>query len=233
MRTFCMMACAVAACAIGAMLGGCGGGAGSRAGAEFVLVYLKTGPTKPSPEQSKEVFAGHMANMKRLADEGKLIIAGPFARPRDKSWRGIFVFDTPSVEAAKAWTATDPGVVSGVFATEMRAMRASPSLRRVLELEKALPKTETEPGKPPANIRGYVMVTAEDAETAEIAIAASRFAGRVVWCGRFGDAAGGGVFVLDAEKAEEVAGELMGFGVDGWWSTTSLMGLPAEARELP
>jgi uncharacterized protein YciI len=216
-------------CVLGAMLGGCSGSA--RASADYVMVYLKTGPAHPPTEEQREIFKGHMANMHRLADEGKLLIAGPFDRPRDRTWRGIFVLDTPSVETAREWTGTDPGVKSGVFVTEMRALRASPALRRAVELEKQMPKAEAKPGEPPPNIRAYVMVTADDADAARVVIGASRLADTVVWCGRFGDGAGG-VFVLDAAKVGDVEGELLGFGLDGWWSTKALMGLPEEARVL-
>src|SRR5689334_13059942 len=54
---------------------------------DMMLVYLKTGPN----QLTEENFKGHMANMHRLADAGVLIIGGPFASPRDKTWRGIFV----------------------------------------------------------------------------------------------------------------------------------------------
>ena len=45
----------------------------------FVLVVLKTGPTKvPAGAERDEMFKGHFANMNRLAAEGKLAFAGPF-----------------------------------------------------------------------------------------------------------------------------------------------------------
>ncbi len=46
----------------------------------YVFVILKTGP-KDAAIKGKDraaIFAGHMANIKRLADEGKLAVAGPF-----------------------------------------------------------------------------------------------------------------------------------------------------------
>ena len=47
---------------------------------KYVLVILRTGPTPVADaEQRKAMFAGHMANIQRLAREGKLAVAGPFA----------------------------------------------------------------------------------------------------------------------------------------------------------
>ena len=48
---------------------------------------------------------GHMANINRLAEEGKLISAGPF-----EGGGGIFILNTTSIDEAKQWLSTDPGV---------------------------------------------------------------------------------------------------------------------------
>ncbi|WP_339941750.1 hypothetical protein, partial [Undibacterium luofuense] len=43
----------------------------------YVMVILKTGPNKiPAGKERDAMFAGHFANMKRLAAEGKLMVAG-------------------------------------------------------------------------------------------------------------------------------------------------------------
>jgi uncharacterized protein YciI len=70
----------------------------------FTLVYLKTGPAVDLSTQTRqEIFQGHMANIQRLAKEGPLVIAGPFNKPADRTWRGIFVLATPDRAAAEAW----------------------------------------------------------------------------------------------------------------------------------
>jgi hypothetical protein len=54
-------------------------GADERGMHRYVLVILKTGPTRvPDGEARKAMFAGHFANMKRLSKAGKLVLAGPF-----------------------------------------------------------------------------------------------------------------------------------------------------------
>jgi uncharacterized protein YciI len=206
--------------------------------AKYVLVYLKTGPESANKtrEQSAEVFKGHMANMKRLADEGKLVIAGPFSKPRDKAWRGIFLFDVATVEEAQALTATDPGVIAGVFVAEAHGVIGAASLRKTSEFDRQLLAAQGEktpaPGEPPPNIRPYVMLTASDAARASKALAHSALADKVIYSVRFTDASGG-VFVLDAKTVDEVLPSVSEkdagpFGLDGWYSTASLMKLPRE-----
>lgn len=219
---------------------------------DMMLVYLKTGPNSASqtPEQREEIFKGHMANMKRLADAGILLIAGPFDHPNDPSWRGIFLLDLPSIQVARLPVDTDPGVKAGVFTPEFRPIKASISLRHVKELEAAMlaknaqgtqpPAPSNDATKPPPNIRGYVMITADDAAAVKAALAKSGLADKVVWCAKFsrkGDK--GAVVVVDALKVEDVqaaldnAGVSAGLGLDSWWSTASLTGLEPAAHKLP
>ena len=56
-------------------------GADERGMRPYVLVILKSGPTPvPKGEQRDAMFAGHFANIERLAKEGKLVLAGPFEK---------------------------------------------------------------------------------------------------------------------------------------------------------
>ena len=80
----------------------------------YVLGILEKGP-KWSPEvtpESTEIQKGHMANIGRLANEKKLILAGPLAS-EGGDMRGIFVFDTDKLADAEAWCNTDPAVQAG------------------------------------------------------------------------------------------------------------------------
>jgi uncharacterized protein YciI len=74
---------------------------------KFTFVFLNKKPDaeKITPEESKKIMDGHMANINRLASEGKLISAGPF-----EGGGGIFILNTTSVEDAKLWLSTDPGI---------------------------------------------------------------------------------------------------------------------------
>lgn len=196
------------------------------ADADYVFVYLKTGPSSATntPAQKQEIFKGHMANMNRLADERKLIIAGPYAKPADPSWRGLFLFDTPSIDEARKFVATDPGVVAGEFVAECISLRATARLREFYDIFRAedakRSATPRDPTQPPP-IRAYVIVTAKDAGKAEAALKSRQFDAPVIWWGRFADSTDpGGVYVIDAKEPGDIRA-MLGDGpwvVDGWWS---------------
>jgi len=88
----------------------------------YVLGILEKGEkwTPEVTEETKKIQAGHMANIQRLAEEKKLILAGPLAQEAG-DMRGIFVFDTDKLEDAKKWCDTDPAVQSGRL--KVRLMR--------------------------------------------------------------------------------------------------------------
>lgn len=89
----------------------------------YYLGLLVRGP-KFSPEDSPErqkIQAGHMANIQRLADTGKLAAAGPFTD--DLDLRGIFVFRTASMEEALELTNSDPAVQAGRLAIKLYAWK--------------------------------------------------------------------------------------------------------------
>ena len=81
----------------------------------YVLVLLTTGNTDIKDKAARDsVFAGHMKNIKRLAADGKLAVAGPFEK-NTLNYRGLYVFNTASVEDAKVMVASDPAVQAGIF----------------------------------------------------------------------------------------------------------------------
>jgi uncharacterized protein YciI len=115
-------------------------GADERGMRNYVLVILKTGPTPvPAGPARDEMFRGHFANMKRLADEGKLAVAGPFADQGD--WRGLFIFAVDTPEEAERLVSTDPVVKSGEMTAEYHKLYASAALMSVPGIhEKIAPK---------------------------------------------------------------------------------------------
>jgi uncharacterized protein len=64
-----------------------------------------------------ELQRGHLANMGRLHEEGKLILAGPFLD--DTDLRGIAIFDSDSVEAVRGYWVEDPAVKAGTLRVEV------------------------------------------------------------------------------------------------------------------
>ncbi|MBS0198790.1 MAG: hypothetical protein JSR77_18745 [Planctomycetes bacterium] len=212
------------------LLGGCASRELSGGNERYTLVYLTTGPATPSAEDRKAIFAGHMANIQRLADERKLVIAGPFNKPANPAWRGIFVFDVATVVEADAIVATDPGIMSGVFSHESYTFKSVSDLRKVPKFERELnaAKGEAQRQDPAANIRGYVMVKAEDARRMQGALIDSHLSDKIIWWGR-ADSGRFAVFVIDSANADEVRAALSAPGIDsgpfvadGWWASKSL-----------
>ena len=120
-------------------------GADERGMRPYVLVVLKTGPTPVTdPEKRKAMFAGHFANMERLGQEGKLVLAGPFEKNAD-GWRGLFVFAVPDVEQARALVATDPVVSNGEMVPEFHPWYGTAAVMAINEIHPKL-----QPPKPAA-----------------------------------------------------------------------------------
>jgi uncharacterized protein YciI len=87
----------------------------------YFLALLEKGPAW-APGESPEVLAlqeGHMANIRRLAAEGKLVLAGPFEDAGDL--RGLFVLDAASIEEARALCDSDPAIAAGRLRAEIHA----------------------------------------------------------------------------------------------------------------
>lgn len=107
-------------------------GADERGMRPYVLVILKTGPTPvPKGPQRDAMFKGHFANIQRLADAGKLALAGPFDGV--DGWRGMFIFAVKDIDEARQLTATDPVIASGEMVAEYHSYYGSAALMQVNE----------------------------------------------------------------------------------------------------
>ena len=98
----------------------------------YVLVLIYRGPTTfESDEENAAMQRAHLANNARLYAEGKLILAGPF---RDKTdLRGIFLFDSESVEEVAGWCNQDPGIRSGWLRVEIHQRFPEAGDRNIVE----------------------------------------------------------------------------------------------------
>lgn len=114
-------------------------GADERGMRSYVLVVLKTGPVQvPSGEKRTEMFAGHMANIQRLADEEKLVFAGPLDGV--DGWRGIFILATPDIATAKTHVDTDPVIINGEMVAEYHVLYGSAGLMLINEISRKISK---------------------------------------------------------------------------------------------
>jgi uncharacterized protein YciI len=83
------------------------------------IAFLVRGE-KWTPErtlQTEAIQKAHLANIGRLAEMKKLVVAGPFGD--NGNLRGIFVFRVNSLEEARSLTLTDPAVQAGRLALDL------------------------------------------------------------------------------------------------------------------
>jgi uncharacterized protein YciI len=108
-------------------------GADERGMRQYVLVILRTGPTRvPAGPERDEMFKGHFANMRRLADAGKLVLAGPLDGV--DGWRGLYVFAVTDLEEARRLVATDPVVAKGEMVPELHTYYGTAALMLMPQL---------------------------------------------------------------------------------------------------
>ena len=108
----------------------------------YVLAMLLTGPndaTITNEKQRAELFKGHFANMARLAEEDKLVLAGPFIEGKPK--RGLFIFNVSTIEEAQSLVQSDPSIAAGIFKVEFTKYYGSAALLQVNEIHNKIQKT--------------------------------------------------------------------------------------------
>ena len=108
---------------------------------QYVMAFLKKGPNRDldSPK-AMELQMAHMDNIGRLAEEGKLVLAGPFLD--DGDLRGIYIFDAKTIEEAEAWTNSDPAVQAGSLIMELHPWYGSAGVMAINEIHKKIAEIE-------------------------------------------------------------------------------------------
>lgn len=107
----------------------------------YVFCLLTTGTNiTATPEEKKKWFEGHMANINKLASEGKLVMAGPFMK-NDKDYRGIFIFNCSTIEEAEKLVNSDPAVQANLLKADLTVWYGSAALVLMDELHKKITKT--------------------------------------------------------------------------------------------
>jgi len=107
----------------------------------YVMAFLKSG-SNPSenPEKARELQAAHLANIRRMAEAGQLVLAGPFMDRGEV--RGIYIFATGDIDEARAWTETDPAVQAGSLVMELHPWYGSAAIMQVNELHARIAKAD-------------------------------------------------------------------------------------------
>lgn len=108
----------------------------------YVLVILKTGSNNIEEKSIRDsLFAGHLANIKRLAHEGKLIVAGPLFQ-NDNSYRGIFILNVTDFHAANELLQMDPAIKTKILGADLYKWYGSAALPEYFKTHKKIEKIQ-------------------------------------------------------------------------------------------
>jgi uncharacterized protein len=103
----------------------------------YVMAFLVAGPNRDQDAATAQALqAGHMATIRRLADEGKLVLAGPFLDGGEL--RGIYIFNVETVEEAEALASTDPAIQAGRLALQLHPWYGTAALLEVYALSQRI-----------------------------------------------------------------------------------------------
>lgn len=90
----------------------------------FVMLTKGANRTQDSATAAN-IQKGHLANISRLYNLGKIKVAGPFGD--DGNWRGLFIFDCETKEEVLQLLDTDPAIAAGRLAYELHPWYTAPT----------------------------------------------------------------------------------------------------------
>lgn len=105
----------------------------------YVMAYLKSGPNRDQDSVTAAALQkAHLENIGRMAESGKLVLAGPFMD--DGEIRGIYIFNVPTVEEARVLTESDPAIQAGRLVMELHPWYGTAAMPLLNPLHKRLGK---------------------------------------------------------------------------------------------
>lgn len=106
---------------------------------KYVMAFLRKGPNRDLDSTKAAVLQrAHIVNIGKMAEAGKLILAGPFFG--DGDLRGIYIFNVQSIEEAEALTNTDPAIKAGSLEMELKEWYGSAALMEVNDIHLKIAK---------------------------------------------------------------------------------------------
>ncbi|MDB5230807.1 MAG: hypothetical protein JWN76_1612 [Chitinophagaceae bacterium] len=109
----------------------------------YVLVILKTGknPTTTEKRIEDSLFIGHLQNIGRLVNNGKLIVAGPLSKNK-LNYEGIFILNVKTIAEATEILDTDPAIKAKMLDTELLPWYGSAALPLYLKFHDNVKKKD-------------------------------------------------------------------------------------------
>lgn len=105
----------------------------------YVMAFLKMGPNRDQDSATAaNLQRAHLDNITRLANERKLVVAGPFMD--DGDLRGIYIFDVKTVKEAEELVKTDPAIKAGRLVMELHPWYGSAALIKSAEIHGTIAK---------------------------------------------------------------------------------------------
>lgn len=106
---------------------------------QFIMAFLKTGKNVLTDKAEEDrLQSEHMKNINKMAEDGKLVIAGPFMDKQ--SLQGIYIFDVRTIEEARELTSTDPAIKAGVLEMELHPWYGSAALLEINNIHNKIQK---------------------------------------------------------------------------------------------
>ncbi|NOX59382.1 MAG: hypothetical protein GXP29_11070 [Planctomycetes bacterium] len=106
------------------------------------ILYRGEKWTPEITEDTMTLQKAHRANIGRLAESGKLVLAGPFGDNGDM--RGLFFFDVKTMQEARELVSTDPAVKAGRLRVDLHPWWGTTALRDVVKKHDKLKKPKGE-----------------------------------------------------------------------------------------
>jgi len=83
----------------------------------FVMLTKGENSGKLDSATSSHAIIGHLKNIKKMQNDGKLDIVGPFGD--NGNWQGIFIFNLPQQAEVEELLKNDPAIQAGIFKYEI------------------------------------------------------------------------------------------------------------------
>lgn len=103
----------------------------------YVLAFLYEGPNRDQDSiEAVAIQQAHLENIKRMAQEGVLVLAGPFLE--EGELKGIYIFNTSDQKQVEEYCLSDPAIEAGRLRVELKPWYGSAALQELNRIHQSL-----------------------------------------------------------------------------------------------